>query len=285
MRGGSRATFLALRDHGKVFVADLPRLSDGQLCNVVREAREVLESLNRRIEELQQQINLSQLEQETIIRASTKRDVTERFIRAVDDEQEQRRSNPALKAAAGESLSRTFLELARHRLPGATSDSLLQEAVCILELETGLKLDPDAAISGDEAEVSNAGSEQASSDLPPSGSVKVEPLEGDNQSGPGAGPTLAARPRHRAISTWCATPPARTAIANPSPWCRAPIPPRRPWPDPASPELRQPGVQLTRSPAGPGLQPTEPLSGSGRGCWACADYWKPAGQAPAARTG
>jgi len=195
MRGGSRATFLALRDHGKVFVADLPRLSDGQLCNVVREAREVLESLNRRIDELQQQINLSQLEQETIIRASTKRDVTERFIRAVEDEQEQRRSNPALKAAAGESLSRTFLELARHRLPGATFDSLLQEAVCILELETGLKLDPDAAIPLDEAVVSSPGSEQAGSDLPPAESVKVEPLQADGQSGPGAGPTLAARPQ------------------------------------------------------------------------------------------
>ena len=51
------------------------------------------------------------------------------FIRAVEEEQEQRRSNPALKAAAGESLARAFLELARHRLPGATFDSLLQEAL------------------------------------------------------------------------------------------------------------------------------------------------------------
>jgi hypothetical protein len=55
--------------------------------------------------------------------------VTERFIRAVEEEQEQRRSNPALKAAAGESLARAFLEIARHRLPGATFDSLLQEAL------------------------------------------------------------------------------------------------------------------------------------------------------------
>jgi len=198
IRGGARATFLALRDHGKVFVADLPRLSDGQLCNVVREAREVLESLNRRIDELQQQINLSQLEQETIIRASTKRDVTERFIQAVEDEQEQRRTNPNLKAAAGESLSRTFLELARHRLPGATFDSLLQEAVCILELETGLKLDPEAAIALDGSAAVAGGPELASDDLAASGPVQGERLNGHGPataSGLGAGPTtLAARP-------------------------------------------------------------------------------------------
>lgn len=126
---GIRPTYLTLRDHGKVFVADLPRLSDGQLAHVGKEAREVLDSLNRRLEELEQQLQLSPLEQETRIRAATKRDVTERFIRAVEEEQEQRRSNPALKAAAGESLARAFLEIARHRLPGATFDSLLQEAL------------------------------------------------------------------------------------------------------------------------------------------------------------
>jgi len=128
-RGTVRPTFLTLRDHGKVFVADLPRLSDGQLAHVGKEAREVLESLSRRLEELDQQLQLSPLEQETRIRAATKRDVTERFIRAVEEEQEHRRSNPALKAAAGESLARAFLEIARHRLPGATFDSLLQEAL------------------------------------------------------------------------------------------------------------------------------------------------------------
>jgi hypothetical protein len=126
---GIRPTYLTLRDHGKVFVADLPRLSDGQLAHVGKEAREVLDSLNRRLEELDQQLQLSPLEQETRIRAATKRDVTERFIRAVEEEQEQRRSNPALKAAAGESLARAFLEIARHRLPGATFDSILQEAL------------------------------------------------------------------------------------------------------------------------------------------------------------
>jgi hypothetical protein len=124
-----RPTFLTLRDHGKVFVADLPRLSDGQLAHVGVEAREVLDSLIRRLEQLDQPLQLTAQEQETRIRAATKRDVTERFIRAVEEEQEQRRSNPALKAAAGESLARTFLELARHRLPGSTFDSLLQEAL------------------------------------------------------------------------------------------------------------------------------------------------------------
>jgi len=128
-RSNVRPTFLTLRDHGKVFVADLPRLSDGQLAHVGKEAREVLDSLSRRLEELDQQLHLNPQEQETRIRAATKRDVTERFIRAVDEEQEQRRSNPALKAAAGESLARAFLEIARHRLPGATFDSLLQEAL------------------------------------------------------------------------------------------------------------------------------------------------------------
>ncbi|MBM5807365.1 MAG: hypothetical protein FJ056_06695 [Cyanobacteria bacterium M_surface_10_m2_179] len=128
-RSSVRPTFLTLRDHGKVFVADLPRLSDGQLAHVGKEAREVLDSISRRLEELEQQLQLSPQEQETRIRAATKRDVTERFIRAVEDEQEQRRDNPALKAAAGESLARAFLEIARHRLPGATFDSLLQEAL------------------------------------------------------------------------------------------------------------------------------------------------------------
>ena len=127
--GGSRPTFLTLRDHGKVYVADLPRLSDGQLSRINKEAREVLESLSRRLEELQGQAFLSQAEQDTRIRAGTKREVTERFLRAIEEEQELRRSNPALRAAAGESVARVFLELARHRLPGATFDSLLQEAL------------------------------------------------------------------------------------------------------------------------------------------------------------
>ena len=132
-RSTVRPTFLTLRDHGKVFVADLPRLSDGQLANVQREARDVLESLTRRLQDLDNQMTLTPMEQDTRIRASTKRDVTERFIRAVEEEQDQRRSNPALRAAAGESLARAFLELARHRLSGATFDSLLQEALAACE--------------------------------------------------------------------------------------------------------------------------------------------------------
>jgi len=120
---------LTLRDHGKVYVADLPRLSDGQLAHIVKEAEEVLESLNRRLHELEGQIFLSQTEQDTRIRATTKRDVTERFLAAISQEQDLRRSNPAVRAAAGESLARAFLELARHRLPGSTFDSLLQEAL------------------------------------------------------------------------------------------------------------------------------------------------------------
>lgn len=145
---GIRPTYLTLRDHGKVFVADLPRLSDGQLAHVGKEAREVLDSLNRRLEELEQQLQLSPLEQETRIRAATKRDVTERFIRAVEEEQEQRRSNPALKAAAGESLARAFLEIARHRLPGATFDSILQEALTACdEGESSQPAEPPATVA------------------------------------------------------------------------------------------------------------------------------------------
>ena len=127
--GAQRPTFLTLRDHGKVYVADLPRLSDGQLTQIFKEAQSVLESLNRRLAELEAQVFLNQADQDTSIRATTKRDVTERFLNAIVQEQELRRSNPALRAAAGESLARAFLELARHRLPGSTFDSLLQEAL------------------------------------------------------------------------------------------------------------------------------------------------------------
>lgn len=128
-----RPTFLTLRDHGKVYVADLPRLSDGQLAHVAKEAKDVLESLSRRLDELSNQLQLNQMEQDSRIRAATKRDVTERFIRAIEEEQELRRNNPLLREAAGESVARAFLELARHRLSGATFDSLLQEALAACE--------------------------------------------------------------------------------------------------------------------------------------------------------
>ena len=107
----------------------LPFLSDGQLANISKEAGEVLVSLERRISELEQ----VQGDRDTLIKACTKRDVTHRFLRAIEEEQQQRRDNPAVRRAAGESLPRTFLEIARHRLPGATFDSLLQEALSACE--------------------------------------------------------------------------------------------------------------------------------------------------------
>ncbi len=124
---GPRPTFLTLRDHGKVYVADLPNLSDGQLAHISKEAEEVLTSLERRITDLE--VDTPNKDNDTLIKASTKHEVTLRFLRAIEGEQEHRRNNPALKDAATESLPRTFLEIARHRLPGATFDSLLREAL------------------------------------------------------------------------------------------------------------------------------------------------------------
>ena len=126
---GPRPTFLTLRDHGKVFVADLPNLSDGQLAHISKEANEVLNSLEKRLDDLENESNVSGSENDTLIKASTKRDVTLRFIKSIEEEQEHRKNNPALRDAASESLPRTFLEVARHRLPGATFDSLLREAL------------------------------------------------------------------------------------------------------------------------------------------------------------
>ena len=126
---GPRPTFLTLRDHGKVFVADLPNLSDGQLAHISKEANEVLSSLEKRLFDLENDTSNGNQESDTLIKASTKRDVTLRFIKSIEEEQEHRRNNPALRDAASESLPRTFLEVARHRLPGATFDSLLREAL------------------------------------------------------------------------------------------------------------------------------------------------------------
>mgnify|MGYP003316614714 FL=1 len=126
---GPRPTFLTLRDHGKVFVADLPNLSDGQLSHISKEANEVLNSLEKRLSDLENEPNSINPENDTLIKASTKRDVTLRFIRSIEEEQDHRKNNPALRDAASESLPRTFLEVARHRLPGATFDSLLREAL------------------------------------------------------------------------------------------------------------------------------------------------------------
>ena len=126
---GPRPTFLTLRDHGKVFVADLPNLSDGQLAHISKEANEVLNSLEKRLSDLENEPTTGNPENDTLIKASTKRDVTLRFIKSIEEEQEHRKNNPALRDAASESLPRTFLEVARHRLPGATFDSLLREAL------------------------------------------------------------------------------------------------------------------------------------------------------------
>ena len=126
---GPRPTFLSLRDHGKVFVADLPNLSDGQLAHISKEANEVLNSLEKRLSDLEHEPNSTNPENDTLIKASTKRDVTLRFIKSIEEEQDHRKNNPALRDAASESLPRTFLEVARHRLPGATFDSLLREAL------------------------------------------------------------------------------------------------------------------------------------------------------------
>ncbi len=135
-RQGPRPTYLALKDHGKVFVADMPYLSDGQLSHISKEAEEVLSSLERRISELESDLSLEANDRDTLIKACTKRDVTHRFLKAIKDEQEHRQNNPAVRSAAGESLPRTFLEIARHRLPGATFDSLLQEALAACEQST-----------------------------------------------------------------------------------------------------------------------------------------------------
>ncbi|PZU97504.1 MULTISPECIES: hypothetical protein [unclassified Cyanobium] len=165
-----RATFLTLRDHGKVYVSDLPRLSEGQLNLIGQEAREVLESLTRRLQELAQQLVLSPLEQETRIRATTKRDVTERFIRSIEEEQEQRRNNPALQGAAQESIARTFLELARHRLPGNTFESLMQEAIASCDGDDG-DSHPEAA--GEPLRLSAAPPRPALVNLPRPASLPV----------------------------------------------------------------------------------------------------------------
>ena len=146
---GPRPTFLSLRDHGKVFVADLPNLSDGQLAHISKEANEVLNSLEKRLSDLENETNVSNPENDTLIKASTKRDVTLRFIKSIEEEQEHRKNNPALRDAASESLPRTFLEVARHRLPGATFDSLLREALEACAMEENIQ---DSKISDEPKE-------------------------------------------------------------------------------------------------------------------------------------
>ena len=64
---GPRPTFLTLRDHGKVFVADLPNLSDGQLAHISKEANQVLNSLEKRLSDLENEPNISNPENDTLI--------------------------------------------------------------------------------------------------------------------------------------------------------------------------------------------------------------------------
>ena len=78
----------------------MPNLSDGQLSHISKEAEEVLESLQRRINDLENDPESASKDNDTLIKASTKHEVTQRFIRAIEDEQEHRRNNPALKDAA-----------------------------------------------------------------------------------------------------------------------------------------------------------------------------------------
>ena len=92
-RQSPRPTFLTLRDHGKVYVADMPDLSDGQLSHIGKEAQEVLDSLERRIHELEQSLDQGPQDRDTLIKASTKRDVTLRFLRAIDEEKQLRSNN------------------------------------------------------------------------------------------------------------------------------------------------------------------------------------------------
>ncbi|MGC6483643.1 MAG: histidine phosphotransferase [Synechococcus sp.] len=175
-RQGPRPTFLALKDHGKVFVADMPYLSDGQLTHISKEAEEMLGSLERRIAELESGSCIAQPERDTLIKACTKRDVTHRFLRAIHDEQEHRRNNPAVRNAANESLPRTFLEIARHRLPGATFDSLLQEALTACEQQRG---DADDTAEPPTGPVKVVLLQKAASSLP----VVVSPEPGDAVNG------------------------------------------------------------------------------------------------------
>ena len=126
-----RAPFLTLSDHGRVYVADLPKLSDGQLTNLAQAASQVFASLEQRIGQLE--ADLDAPPRDAVIRAATKRDVTARFIKAIEAERNGRRNNPHLRAAADESLPRAFMGVARHRLPGETFNSLLQEALNLVK--------------------------------------------------------------------------------------------------------------------------------------------------------
>merc|ERR1711907_716621 len=50
-------------------------------------------------DDLENESNVSSPENDTLIKASTKRDVTLRFIKSIEEEQEHRKNNPALREA------------------------------------------------------------------------------------------------------------------------------------------------------------------------------------------
>ena len=115
----------------------------------------------KRLSDLENEPNSTNPENDTLIKASTKRDVTLRFIKSIEEEQDHRKNNPALRDAASESLPRTFLEVARHRLPGATFDSLLREALeaCAVDenpMETAVIDEPKESVKIMDIPSSNA---------------------------------------------------------------------------------------------------------------------------------
>ena len=111
-----------------------------------------------------------------MIKASTKRDVTLRFIKSIEEEQDHRKNNPALRDAASESLPRTFLEVARHRLPGATFDSLLREALEACAIDNN----PKESVVIDEPKESVKIIDIPSSNANPSLVVSIDPSKNNN---------------------------------------------------------------------------------------------------------
>ena len=90
-------------------------MSDGQLQNV--DAKPPMYSKASSAASLISSNNWAHAGDDNIIRARTKRDVTDRLRPSAKSKSVAARTPFA--AAAGESLARAFLELARHRLPGA----------------------------------------------------------------------------------------------------------------------------------------------------------------------
>ena len=92
-------------------------MSDGQLAHISKEANEVLNSLEKRLGDLENEPNNSNPENDTLIKASTKRDVTLRFIKSIEEEQEHRKNNPALRDAASESLPLSLIHISEPTRP------------------------------------------------------------------------------------------------------------------------------------------------------------------------